>query len=105
MKTIENSEDFNALMTQEKLVVLDFYADWCGPCQTLLPIVSQLSEEYKDRVAIRKVNVDEQQELAAKFQVRSIPALFFIKEAKIVAQFVGAKPKFELEERIDALLA
>ena len=75
MKKVENNQDFEQLMSQENPVLLDFYADWCGPCQSLLPTVEKLSKEYEGKVEIQKVNVDENRELAVKFGVRSIPAL------------------------------
>jgi|TARA_B110000285_G_C14795515_1_gene455042 thioredoxin 1 len=77
MKKVENNQDFEQLMNQDNPVLLDFYADWCGPCQSLLPTIEKLSLEYDGKVEIQKVNVDENSELAAKFGVRSVPALFF----------------------------
>lgn len=104
MKAIESTQDFTDVLNQEKPVLLDFYADWCGPCQTLLPIVEKLSKEYEDRIEIRKVNVDENRELSQQFQVRSIPALFFIKDSKIVDRQTGLAPTSELRNKLDALL-
>ncbi len=104
MKAIESTQDFTDVLNQEKPVLLDFYADWCGPCQTLLPIVEKLSKEYEDRIEVRKVNVDDNRELSQKFQVRSIPALFFIKDSKIVDNQAGLAPEHELRKKIDALL-
>ena len=104
MKTIENNDDYNTLMEQNKPVLLDFYADWCGPCQTLLPTVDKLSKEYEGKVEIQKVNVDQNRELAAKYGVRSIPALFFIKDTEIVDRANGLQPESVLREKLDALL-
>ena len=104
MKTIENIEDFNKLMAQNKPVLLDFYADWCGPCQSLLPTVDKLSKEFEGKVEIQKVNVDKNRELAAKFGVRSIPALFFLKDSEIVDKANGIQPESALREKLNALL-
>jgi thioredoxin len=103
MKTIKNNEDFNNLMNHEKPIVLDFYADWCGPCQALLPTVKKLSEEYEDIVEIHKVNVDQNRELAKLFEVKSIPALFFIKDRQIVDKLNGLVPENVLREKINSL--
>ena len=104
MKTIENIEDFNKLMAQNKPVLLDFYADWCGPCQSLLPTVDKLSKEFEGKVEIQKVNVDKNKELAAKFGVRSIPALFFLKDSEIIDKANGIQPESVLREKLNALL-
>lgn len=104
MKTIENNTDYDNLMNQEKPILLDFYADWCGPCQSLLPTVEKLSKEYDGKVEIQKVNVDQNHELAAKFGIRSIPALFFMKGAEIVDRVNGVLPESVLREKLDALL-
>lgn len=104
MKTIENAKEFNHLVEQNKPVFIDFYADWCGPCQGLLPVVEKLAKEYDETVEVRKVNVDINPELAANFKVRSIPALFFIKNQKIVDHVNGAIPETELRTRLDLLI-
>lgn len=105
MKNIQNQSEFDQLVNQSNPILLDFYADWCGPCQTLLPIVDKLSKEYKETVEIRKVNVDENQELAAQFKVRSIPALFFIKDNQIVDRVNGVVPEGALRTKLNALIA
>ena len=104
MKTIENIEDFTKLIDQNKPVLLDFYADWCGPCQSLLPTVDKLSKEFEGKVEIQKVNVDNNRELAAKFGVRSIPALFFLKDSEIVDKANGIQSESTLREKLNALL-
>ena len=96
-----NSENFeNEVLNCDKLVIIDFWAVWCGPCQMLSPVVDELSEEVSD-VKFCKVNVDEQSEIARKFNVRSIPTLVFIKNGETVDLSVGFVSKEELLERID----
>lgn len=103
MKTVNNMAEYDALINSDKPVFLDFYADWCGPCQLLLPIVEELSKEYEGKVEVVKVNVDNNNELAAKFQVRSIPALFFIKNKEVVKKLQGVQTKAILSQSLDEL--
>ena len=80
------------IIESEKTVLLDFWAGWCGPCRMLSPIVDEIAGERED-IKVAKINVDEQQELAAAFQVMSIPTLVVMKDGKIVNQSIGARPK------------
>lgn len=100
MQAIKNNKQFNDLVKANKPFVLDFYADWCGPCQALLPTVEKLAKEYQDDVTILKVNVDNQKELASKFMVRSIPSLFFLKGNKIHHTIKGMSSESELRNQI-----
>ena len=104
MKSISSNKQFNDLVQNGKPFVLDFYADWCGPCQTLLPTVEKLAEEYEGQVDILKVNVDNQRELAAKFQVRSIPSIFFMKGNNVMNSVKGVVSERELRKRVEALV-
>ncbi len=95
-----NKENFaSEVLNSDKPVLLDFYADWCGPCRMVGPIVSEISDERSD-VKVGKINVDEQPELAAQFQVMSIPMLVVIKNGKLANQAVGYRSK----EQIEAML-
>lgn len=73
MKSIENKTEFDQLMNQSKPILLDFYADWCGPCQTLLSTVDKLSQEFEGSVEVRKINVDQNKELAREFKFEAFP--------------------------------
>ena len=88
------------VLKSEKPVLVDFYADWCGPCQMLSPIVDEVAEE-RDDIKVGKINVDEQMELAMRFQVSSIPMLVVFKDGKAVAKSVGYRPKSEIAAMVE----
>jgi len=87
------------------IVVVDFWAPWCGPCRMVAPIIEELAEEYDGKAKVCKVNTDEEQDLAVKFGIRSIPTILFLKDGKVVDQMVGAAAKQTFKQKIDALLA
>jgi len=95
--------DFKNTVESNKTVVLDFYADWCGPCQTLLPTIHKLAEELQNDVVIKKVNVDKDKELAAQFNVRSIPTLVFFNNGNVVDRHTGLLTENDLREKINQL--
>ena len=96
--------NFDEVKNSEKTVLLDFYAVWCGPCQMLSPIVDELSEEYKGKIKVGKVNVDEQGELAASFAIVSIPTLLLFQNGKLTERLVGVRSQDELEDMIEKYL-
>jgi len=85
-------------------VVVDFWAEWCGPCKMIAPLLDELASEYDARVRIGKVNIDEEQGLAAEFGIRAIPTLLFFKNGEVAAQIVGMCSKRDLKSNIDKLL-
>lgn len=93
--------EFDAAVAAAPLAMVDFWADWCGPCRMLAPVIEELAKEYAGRAVVGKVNVDEQPELAAAFRVASIPTVAVLKDGKVVNVSVGYKPK----EALAALLA
>ena len=83
-------------------VLVDFFATWCGPCKMLAPVISELAEKYEGKVKVGKVNVDEENELAMKYQISSIPTLVLFKEGKIINIKVGLSSKSEIENMINS---
>ena len=89
MRTINSIQEYNSLINQGKTVLLDFYADWCGPCRTQIPILEKFSETVGDDIIIAKVNVDTQPELAGQFGVRSIPTIAIVDKGHVQYQKSG----------------
>jgi thioredoxin 1 len=96
--TRENFE--REVMNSDKPVLIDFWAPWCGPCRMLSPTISEIAEDFKDKVKVGKVNVDDEEELAAMFRVSSIPLLVVMKEGKVVNSAVGVRPKDQIVNMI-----
>lgn len=90
-----NKTNFDSILNSEKPVLLDFFAEWCGPCRMVLPLVEQIAEE-NPQYLVCKINVDEEPELAQKFGVMTIPTLVVIKNGEVVNQSSGAKPKAQI---------
>ena len=91
------SENFEReVLNSDKPVLIDFWAPWCGPCRMLSPTIAEIAEEYKDKVKVGKVNVDEEGELAIMFRVSSIPMLVVMKNGKVVNSSVGVRPKEQI---------
>ena len=91
----------NEVLRSDKPVLLDFYADWCGPCKMLAPVLHEIAEENAGALKVGKINMDEQMELAMRFLVSSIPMLVVFKDGKVVAKSVGYRPKPEIAAMVE----
>ena len=102
---VEDSTWDAEVMKSAELVMVDFWAVWCGPCQMVAPIVDELATEYAGKLKVRKLNTDENPEVAGRYQGMSIPTILFFKNGQVVEKLVGARPKRQFKETIDSLLA
>ncbi len=91
----------NEVMKSDKPVLIDFWAQWCGPCRMLGPVIDELADDYAGKAKVGKINVDEENELASLFKVMSIPTVMVFKNGQVAAKAVGARPKAELAKMID----
>ena len=96
-------ETFDAEMGKhEELLMVDFWAEWCAPCRTIAPALDELARESAGKVSLAKVNIDEHPALAARYGIRSIPTILFIKSGEVVDQVIGAVPKAQIKKKMDA---
>jgi len=96
--------NLDEVLDNNKIVVVDFWAEWCGPCRTLAPIIDNVAASYDGQAMIGKINVDENHDAAMKYGVRNIPTVIFFKEGKLAGKIVGLHPQAEYAAKIDALL-
>lgn len=102
MAQVLTNENFKEeVLNADRLVLIDFWAEWCGPCRSIAPTINALEEEFGDRVLIAKVNVDEQPEIAEAYHVSSIPTIFIFEEGEIVERLIGAHPIEEYREALN----
>ena len=98
------SSNFQQLLDSGKPLVVDFWAEWCGPCRMIAPMVEELAEEYSDRITVGKCNVDTDNELPVKYAIRNIPTILFFKNGELAERHVGALGKSDLQAKFEKLL-
>lgn len=101
---ITDSNFTEVAINSDKPVMIDFWAEWCGPCRMVTPIVEEMAHDYAGKAVVGKVNVDENPDVSAKFGIRNIPTIIFLKGGQVVDKSVGAVPKNVLTEKMEALL-
>lgn len=104
MEKIITDANFEEVLAEGLPLVLDFSATWCGPCKKIAPYISEIADEYAGRVNVGKCDVDDNDALTAKYGIRNVPTVLFIKNGEVVDKHVGAAPKSELVEKVEALL-
>jgi len=98
------NENFDEILKNNPVVMVDFGATWCGPCKQLAPVVDEIAKEYEGRVAVGKADVEECDEITARFRIRNVPTVLFFKNGELKDKSVGAVPKSSLTDKLNALL-
>lgn len=101
---VDDSNFSDEVLKSDRPVLVDFWAEWCGPCRMVSPVLDQIQSEHPDKITILKLNVDENPDLAMKYQITSIPAMKVFNQGQVETTIIGAKPKFALEKDLAAYI-
>lgn len=104
LNTIDNTNFENLVINNSGITLLDFWAPWCGPCRMLTPIIEELAENFKDKVTVGKVNVDDNRELALKYNISAIPTILIFKNGRLSKQIIGLRDLNSLTDELNSLL-
>ena len=104
MEVTITTENFEQYLNSDKPLVVDMWATWCGPCRALAPVIAELAADYDGRIVVGKCDIEENDDIAIQYGIRSIPTILFFKNGQVVDKFVGAAPKAVLDEKFKALL-
>ncbi|MBQ1865395.1 MAG: thioredoxin [Bacteroidales bacterium] len=104
MKQIATNENFAGIIASGEPVLVDFWASWCGPCRMISPYIDEIAEAYDGKATVVKCNVDDCEDIAVEFGIRNIPTLLFFKGGQVVDRLVGAVPKKQITDKLDAIL-
>lgn len=105
IKIINNTQEFDELLKNNRYVLVDFWATWCAPCRMVAPVIEKLAVQYGEKITIAKVDVDEHQELTIRFGIQSIPTVIFFKEGRVASKEIGVKPMSSFARMIDSNIA
>ncbi|MBP1926320.1 thioredoxin 1 [Sedimentibacter acidaminivorans] len=101
----KNTKEFDDIIKKDKLVLVDFWATWCSPCRMLAPVIEKIAEQYEGKITVLKVDVDDQQELAIRYGIQSIPTVTLFKDGNVAAKEIGVKPLNSFTSMIEANIA
>lgn len=105
IKVINSTQEFDNMIKQNRYVLVDFWAPWCAPCRMVAPVIEKIAEQYSGKVIVAKVDVDEQQELAIRYGIQTIPTIIFFKEGRLASKEIGVKPMSSFARMIDSNIA
>ncbi len=100
-----NEKEFDELISREKYVLIDFWATWCSPCRMLAPVIEKIADQYEGKLVVGKIDIDEQQELAIRYGIQSIPTVILFKDGKVAAKEIGVKPLKAFTSMLDSQIA